>query len=139
LGSPEHAPSGQSARLDTAASGEGDEQLLSHLRLLVDEQAPLWGVLSESTIVESASVVRSGRWNPQRCSRVLRLWLEAGLIGVCRATVESDESHDLDAQEAYLALERFELWRDQPALHLFATEAGASESDETWVGTGFGN
>jgi hypothetical protein len=107
--------------------------------MMVDEQAPLWEVPVASTIVEGASVVRSGPWSASDWSRVLRGWLETGFIGLYRNDVDSNASCDLTTTEAYLALERFERWRpEEPAVRLFATEMGMREPHEAWVRAGRG-
>jgi hypothetical protein len=129
-------PIGQSACVrPDELSGEPGNRLLSHLRLLIDEEAALSEAAAESTIVGTDDVERYGPFDPEACSWVLIRWYQAGLIGVRRYIPGSDASDELAEADGYLALERFEKWRtDEPELHLFATSRGTAEADDVWLG-----
>jgi hypothetical protein len=113
---------------------DGRTAVVSHLRLLIDEEASLSEVPARSTIVRSDSVETAGPWDAPTCSTILLRWLRAGLIGLYRADATSEAIERLSEAEAFVALDRYEGWftRD-PVAYLLATETGACASDDEWV------
>lgn len=117
------------------APSEADVQsLVSHLRLLAHEGAPVWEVPVQATIVTERQTTVTGPWDPATCSSVLLVWLEAGLIGLYRYTnAERSATVDAAPDEAYMALSRYEAWEPgTPSLFFFVTDRGELAPDEEW-------
>lgn len=115
---------------------DGDGDLLSRLRLLIEEEAPLWEV-PLGGIEYGIDVVRHGPWDPADCSAVLLRWLDAGLLGLYRLRVHDGRvsaGQSLDHAEARLVLSAPQTWGVERSGHtcLFATGRGEGVPDEHW-------
>lgn len=119
--------------MDDDPSGDFDERLVQHLRLLIAEQAHLWELRADSTVVHGDSTEKVGPWSPRLCSLALLRWLDAGFIGLYRDR-PTNEVEDLSVDEAKSALRDVAAWRPGlPAVLLFETDQGREASDEAWL------
>ncbi len=107
--------------------------LVEHLRLLLDEEAPLWEAPLEATIVTVDGSIKDGPWSAELCASVLVRWIQSGLVGLYRYGTGSDSVVDLSRDEALTVAEDVSQWRpDSCDVFLCLTDRGASVSDDVW-------
>jgi len=107
------------------------EGFVSHLHLMVLEEAGIWKTPCESTEVVGNRTETHGPWPPAACSWVLQRWLGAELLGLFQRE-PGLETHDLPAAEAKAALAAVETWTPSIGLFLFPTEAGEATPFRSW-------
>jgi hypothetical protein len=109
-------------------------EFADEMRLLVAEQAALWEFPLGSVCVIGGTRIRHGPWPQAECADALRIWLDAGLVTLCRFRTDGSEP-DLSPAEAREALEDPAAWQP-PAGSGFVSayqSIGKSESWASWT------
>lgn len=116
--------------------GPGDDttefdEFVPQMYLLVHEEAGLWELPIESTVVGKGSLLCHGPWPPESCSALMLRWLDAGLVNVYRSQ-PGKAATDLASEDARRILGSIREWRLETDLFVFATAAGQAAAYKVW-------